>query len=327
MSFDTHTIVSRIDYSFRVASCGRPGHSVQSRTEKDRSNTTLGLVCAPIRELLRRLAGSARTPPSTAGAQLIGLPDGVTLALLAFVTLGAAALQGAVGFGFGLLALPLYMWIIGSVDAVSLVIVINLTICVALSLRIRGEIERSLLFRMAGGALIGFPLGLAAFARANVDQLMITASVVVLTVVVLLAFAGPRLAGSDQSASDRLRFSTPSSVGVGMLAGGMTMALGLPGPPVVLYMVALRPGKDVLRATVLAFFSVSYAGSLLLQTVTVGVERGVWVTAGLMLPAACAGGAIGNWLARFVGETAFRRVVLGLIALAGVSTLVSTIMP
>ena len=53
-------------------------------------------------------------------------PDAWVLLQLGLVTLVAATLQGAAEFGFGLLALPAYMVILDSTDAVPLVIILSL---------------------------------------------------------------------------------------------------------------------------------------------------------------------------------------------------------
>jgi uncharacterized membrane protein YfcA len=52
-------------------------------------------------------------------------PDSWVLVQLGLVTLVAATLQGGAGFGFGLLALPAYMVILDSIDAVPLVIILG----------------------------------------------------------------------------------------------------------------------------------------------------------------------------------------------------------
>jgi uncharacterized membrane protein YfcA len=105
----------------------------------------------------------------------------------------------------------------------------------------------------------------------------------------------------------------------------MTIALGMPGPPVMLYLTGIGVAKNVLRATAFAFFAASYSFSLALQSATVGVGRSVWTAAAVLLPIACVGGFIGHWLSDKVGETAFRRAVLSMLVVIGVSTLIGVL--
>jgi uncharacterized membrane protein YfcA len=227
-----------------------------------------------------------------------------------------------VGFGFTLLAVSFFLLIIQSGDAVQLLIVVNLTISVALIGRLWRNVNRALWIRLVIGAFFGFPLGLVAFQNADVAQLKVVAAVTILTFVAAVVFLRRDAEGDSDEAP---RFRTPSAVGVGALAGAMTMALGMPGPAVVLYLTAVDAGKDATRAILLTFFAVSYGGSLILQTVTVGVSGGVWITAGLLVPFAAVGALLGHLLARYVSEAVFRRVVLMLIAATGAYVLLDTL--
>ena len=109
----------------------------------------------------------------------IGTLDPPVLAQLAVVTFFASVVQGLVGFGFTLLAVGFFLVIIGSGDAVSLLIIINLTISLALVGKLWRDVDRALWSRLMLGALVGLPIGLLAFTRADVDQLQIGAAVVI----------------------------------------------------------------------------------------------------------------------------------------------------
>ena len=252
----------------------------------------------------------------------IGTPETLALVQLAGVTLVAAVVQGAVGFGFTLLAVSFFLLIIQSGDAVQLLIVVNLTISVALIGKLWRKVNRALWIRLVMGAFFGFPLGLMAFQNADVDHLKVVAAATILIFVAASVFL--RRDEEGNSAGVPL-FRTPSAVGVGALAGAMTTALGMPGPAVVLYLTAVGAGKDATRAILLTFFAVSYGASLILQTVTVGVSGGVWITAGLLVPFAAVGALVGHVLTKYVSEAAFRRVVLTLIAATGAYVLFDTL--
>ena len=226
------------------------------------------------------------------------------------------------GFGFTLLAVSSFLLIIQSSDAVQLLLVINLAISLALTGRLWRKVNRALWTRLIIGAFLGFPLGLMAFRSADVDQLKVMVAVTILTFVALTVFQRRDVhEGSDPT----LRFRTPSAVGVGTLAGGMTTALGMPGPALVLYLTAVGAGKESTRSISLTFFAVSCGVSLILQTATVGVSAGVWITAALLVPVAAVGALLGHVLARRISEATFRVAVLSLIAATGAYVLFDTL--
>ena len=255
----------------------------------------------------------------------IGTPDTLALLQLAGVTLIAAVVQGAVGFGFTALAVSFFLLILQSSDAVQLLIVINLVISLTLVGKLWQDVNRALWGRLVIGAFFGFPLGLLVFQHASVDQLKIVVGITVITFAILIVvWRRGGESGVEGGAEPALRYRSPSAVGAGALAGGMTTALGMPGPVLVLYLMAVGAGKKATRSISLMFFAVSYGGSLILQTTTVGVSGGVWITAGLLVPVAVVGALLGHVLARHVSEEAFRRVVLALVAVTGAYVLFDT---
>ncbi len=142
--------------------------------------------------------------------------DPLTLVQLAGVTLIAAVVQGAVGFGFSLLAVSFFLLIIQSGDAVHLLIIINFTISLALIAKVRRDVNWALWTRLVAGALLGLPLGLIAFNNADVDQLRILAGVAILTFVVITVF---RRSDESGRTGPTEGFRNTSALGVGAIAG------------------------------------------------------------------------------------------------------------
>lgn len=127
-----------------------------------------------------------------------------------------------------------------------------------------------------------------------------------------------------RSAVDSGSESTPGVAGglaTGVLAGAMTTSLGMPGPPAVVYLLAVGLSKDATRATTLTFFVFAYAASLILQLVMVGVDRDVWLNAAVLVPVAMLASAIGHRLSSRVSEKVFRVGVLLLLAGTGIFAL------
>ncbi|MCZ6858197.1 MAG: TSUP family transporter, partial [Gemmatimonadetes bacterium] len=120
-------------------------------------------------------------------------------------------------------------------------------------------------------------------------------------------------------------YRSSSSIGVGVLAGAMTISLSMPGPTLFLYLTAIGADKDTLRAISLTFFAVAYAAALLLQTLAFGIEGEVWMMAVVLVPVAAVGAQLGHWLSQRVTESTFRRAVLLLLGATGVYTLLTTL--
>ena len=246
------------------------------------------------------------------------MTDPAGLFALAAVTFVAATLHGTAGFGFGLIAMPAYAWLTGSLDAVPLVMVVNLTLSLVLAVRLRELIRWPMVGRFGLGALLGLPPGLYAFSRAEISDLMIGVGIAVIAFAVIVSVRRPPAPGQGDPEAGWL-----GAGGAGGVSGAMTVALGMPGPPIILYLTGIGVAKDAARATALCFFCAAYVASLSLQAATVGVSREVLPTGALLLPAAVLGGMAGNRLARSVNEAVFRRGVLVLLMLVGVSALFS----
>ena len=236
------------------------------------------------------------------------------------MTLLAAVVQGTVGFGFTLLAVSFFLLILQSAAAIQLLIVLNLVISLWVARNLWRNVPRALWIRLVAGATLGFPVGLAVFNYASVVQLKVVVAVVILVFVPLMAFRHVPEQGASLPA-----YRSSSSVGVGILAGAMTTSLGMPGPPLSLYLTALGADKEALRAISLTFFAVTFAAALLLQALTFGVDGEVWTMAAVLAPVAVVGGQLGHRLSKRVTESTFRRAVLWLIGGTGAYTLLTTL--
>ena len=260
---------------------------------------------------------------------------------LIVVTLLAAIAQGVAGFGFTLLAVSFYLLILRSTDAVQLVILINLAISVVLVARLWHAVPRRLWALLAGGGLLGFPVGLWVFAHTDLEfiELAVAGVTIAFAVAVLLQEtrrAGARGASPPPAADDvgesidasaaglevsaagvEVAHRSVSALAVGMSAGALTSSLGMPGPPVALYLTGLGLDKTTFRALALSTFIVMQAGSLLGQSLFIGIDTRVWAYALVLVPVAALGATAGHRLCHHVTERVFRRLVLLLLLATG----------
>jgi len=238
---------------------------------------------------------------------------------LAAITLAAATVQGATGFGFGVLAVAPYLLILDSLAAVQLAIAVTLAISLALVPKLAAAAPRPLLWRLILGSALGLPLGLAAYAAASLAAVKLTVGVLI------TLFAGCLLLEWNGPAAGRGPATWPVEAGIGVVSGAMTTSLAMPGPAVVLYLAALRTARDASRAATLTLFLFSYGAALALQALVAGMARETWLLASLLAPVAMLGAVAGDRLAPLLGPRAFRRAILAILLATGLITAASAL--
>ena len=236
---------------------------------------------------------------------------------LAATTFGAALLQAAGGFGFAVVATPIYLTIVAPATAVHLVIMIATALSAAVLPRLRHAVAPGLLLRLLLGSGAGLPLGLVAFRYSNPAVIREVAGGMVLGFAVLLAlFRGRSRLLSVLNATRNRDFAA------GAVAGAATALVGMAGPPLLIYLLLAGTASQVIRATLLAFFGFVYAATLAAHTATIGIPAQTWLTGAVMLPFALLGGRIGRPLGDRLDAGAFTVLAIALLAVAGLLALV-----
>ncbi|MDQ3469660.1 MAG: sulfite exporter TauE/SafE family protein, partial [Actinomycetota bacterium] len=169
----------------------------------------------------------------------------MTLLLVAVVVAGAAAVQLAAGFGFGLAAVPLLAIALDPHDAVVVALTLATFTNGYQAISGRGHTDRGVAGRMLLGAAVGLPVGLLVFVHADDRWLGVLVGVAVLAAVVVIA------RGLD------LRHAGPAlDAGAGVLAGSLTMSVGVNGPPLVFVLQARHFDQQRFRSTITTVFAV-----------------------------------------------------------------------
>ncbi len=161
---------------------------------------------------------------------------------------------------------------------------------------------------MLAGAAIGMPIGLLVFLQASDRLLGAVIGVAVLVAVVVIA------RGLD------LRHAGPGlDVGGGVLSGALTMSAGVNGPPLVFVLQARHFDQLRFRGTITTVFAVLDIVSVVVFAATGKFDREVLVAVAVSLPALAVGARAGIALRRHLDAQRFRRLVLVLLTVAGVS--------
>jgi uncharacterized protein len=105
-----------------------------------------------------------RHPDATALARLADLAEWAGLAVTAFV---AALLYAVSGFGFAVLATPLFLLFVEPARAIQLVIILSTALSIVVVPGLWRAVAPGLLLRLALGSLAGLPFGLIAFRHAD----------------------------------------------------------------------------------------------------------------------------------------------------------------
>lgn len=245
----------------------------------------------------------------------VSLAEWIGLAAATFVT---AAVQGASGFGFAVLATPFFLLFVDPASAVQIIILLTMALSAVVLRGLERAVAPRLLLRLMLGCLAGLPLGLVGFAFS--DARLVRFAVGAVT----LAFAALLVLSRRRSRADRpilTGMSPARDFAAGLVAGTLTALVGMSGPPVLIYLMLVDTPVRTVRATLLAFFAFSYAMTALFHWATVGIPARTWLVVGILLPFAFLGGFVGRPLGNRLGADAFAFIAIGLLAAAGVYTL------
>lgn len=243
------------------------------------------------------------------------MPDLAALAILMGAAFAGAFVQAAVGFGFALIAAPIFLSAMQSGAAMQVLVAIHVVQSAMLVPGLWREAPKKLLNPMLVGSLAGFPLGLAIFLALDLDTLKLAVGLVML-VFTALVIARDRSWLSRYFASGGPP-NPAAAASVGASAGALTSVLVMPGPPLILYVAARRLGKLESRALSLTFFAFCYVAVTLLHAVWTGMSAETWAIAGVLSPAVIVATLLGSRLGRWLSEAWFRASVLAISFLSG----------
>jgi uncharacterized membrane protein YfcA len=254
--------------------------------------------------------------PSLAGLMLLGI-----------ATAAGAAIQAATGFGFAILAAPVFLAVLDSPAAMPMLVALHVGQCVVLVPRVWQGVPWSEFMRLGMGAAAGCPIGLALFHTLEVRHLKLASGIVILAVAGLLAFRRRRALGipARQYPADAGRGGRIAAFSTGALSGALTAVLVMPGPPLMVHLLRHPLPHDSARALSLTFFAACYLAVLTAHLSTGGMNTGAWTTVGWLTAPLLAGTFAGLGLARWIADRHFAAVLNGLLILAGIGAIASAL--
>lgn len=227
------------------------------------------------------------------------------------VTLSSLA-QSIAGFGFGLLAVPLMTLMVSPHQAVIVATLIGTVSTTTQAIIDRQFCDWSMAKRLAIAAYLGMPLGIYVFVVVSESAMRFTLGIVVLLATVVLA-RGFSFTGSNKK-MDWL---------MGAASGVLSTSTSTNGPPLVFLLQARGMEPHVFRATINTVFALSNIGAIALFASSGEVEVGGLLAALISLPFLFLSLRTGYSIRPKVKVEHFKRLVLVLLLLSGLSVLSS----
>ena len=234
------------------------------------------------------------------------------LVAAAAIILLASTVFSALGFGIGLVAMPLLLLMFDAQTAVVILESVSLPIVVLILVRNRSYLRIRETLPIAVSGLIGGLIG--SFVLKNVDSDPL--SIVIL--ILILTFTALNILNPN------IRWPWPRVTGpaIGLLVGVLIISTGVGGPLLVMFLLARGLDRHSLRVS-MALYLVFMESAGIAGFVAGGLytpER-LTILAAVLIPCLL-GFWVGNSLAYRMSEVIFRRSVIGLILIASIVGLV-----
>ncbi|MEY4223833.1 MAG: hypothetical protein RIS33_767 [Actinomycetota bacterium] len=239
---------------------------------------------------------------------------GAEIVVMLAAVLVASTAQYTAGFGFSLLSVPVMALALDTHDAVIVATWLGLLASGYQVIESHRSVDWSTARRLLIGTLIGIPVGLVFFTQVAESTLRLVLGVSVLIATFVLA--------------RDFRLTRPGTGPewiAGAVSGALASSLSTNGPPLVFVLQARRMPIVSFRATLSLVFTVANAASLVGFLGTGELDADVSIHSALGIPCLVIGVAVGSRLRRRVTEESARHLVIGLLALAGVSAIVAAI--
>jgi len=247
-------------------------------------------------------------PYDTAVAVQSAMQVALFCALIGFASL----IQGILGFGSALVAVPLALIFLPKETVVCSMFMMGLTLNGFLSVTIKERISYRPVLILFLASLFGMPLGVWILTAIPLKAMQVFVGCLVVVFTILLQWGKLRL---PQNA-----FLTGIA---GFFSGLLNTSTSMSGPPVLILLAGQGLPKDQFRRTLVSFFFVSGVAAALMLALS-GVMTLQRVSHGLVaIPFAFLGGYVGDRLSSRLPERPFMVLALAVLFLAGVYSVVS----
>lgn len=236
------------------------------------------------------------------------------------VALGAVVagfIQGLTGFAFSLVAMSIWAWAVEPRLAAALAVFGALTGQIVGVFSIRRGFDLKLLAPFLAGGVVGVPIGVALLP-------LLDAALFKLLLGLLLVIWCPIMLAAPQL--PKVTFGGRPADGIAGLMGGFMSGIGgLAGAIPTLWCSLRGMKKDDQRAVIQNFNLTTLALAMLTYLVTGMVTADMLPLFAIVAPAMLIPSLLGTRLYLGISDATFRAIVLGLLTLAGVALLASSL--
>ena len=225
-------------------------------------------------------------------------------------------MKGTAAFGFTMVAAPFLLLMWEPKLMVPIIVPLFTLLDAMIVYQGRAHMELQRVLPMIGAAAVGIPLGTYALMAVPRDALTLAIGTLVLAFAVLL------MAGYTVN----IRRERVASGAAGFLSGVFLGGAGLSGPPVTLFMINQRWGRETFRSSqglfhlavdFLAIISLVVTGLLTKDTLLVDLA---------LLPSVLLGFALAVVLLRHLDQEIFRRITILIVIVAAAGAIVSALL-
>ncbi|MBN2796149.1 MAG: sulfite exporter TauE/SafE family protein [Clostridia bacterium] len=230
-----------------------------------------------------------------------------------FVILFAAMVQGATGFGFSLVAVPLLSFVMPLDLIVPILVLFSLILNVVVFVKLEGHIDKKKIALLVLLGMIGLPIGIYILRFVNEDYIKFVVGVLVMISSLAMYF--------NVKAHFKNVYFTYGAVG--LISGILNGSSSLSGPPVILMLSNEGVNKSDFRKTLATYFMVLNIVSIPMFFLQGLITSEVIKSAAFRLPGMLIGVYLGLVIGHRIPEKLFRKITLVMIFIMGIITTVS----
>lgn len=238
------------------------------------------------------------------------------------MTFFASVVQSATGFGFALIAVPVYLIVMNSAAAVQVAIIISIAMSLPLWFKLKDNMPRDFMKWIFIGCIAGFPIGIFLFLEMELQVIKMAVAVFIIVISFQNAWH-MFVADKTKALIDVGRLPKLILSFIGILSGIFGVAMAMPGPTMMLFLSKTKLQKNEIRAVMMAIFAFAYSGAAVMQMVFAGINTDTWLTSAYILPAALFGVFVGHQLSKKINERLFKGLILIILILTGIFMLMS----
>jgi len=218
----------------------------------------------------------------------------------------AGLIRGFSGFGSALINAPMLSWIWGPHIGVPVAVLVEIAPALQLTPKAIPIANWRTVWSFSIPALILLPVGSFILINAPSDDMRRGIAAVVLILVVIL-WSGWRYRGP--------RGLIPEAF-VGVIGGTLAGATGVAGPPAILYTMSGDDAPAVIRANLIAYFTMVFVGFVLVFGLQGLITTDVLWRVAMLVPAFIIGTAIGTRMFGLASARTFRNIALATLAIS-----------